>query len=87
MMVYEMLTEAKLRTLKPQDKLYKLTDRDGLYIAVAPSGLITFRYNYRINGRQETLSVGRRWALQSIIQLLWIFVSVPAQSGIRLHGL
>ena len=36
-----MLTEAKLRTLKPQDKLYKLTDRDGLYIAVAPSGLIT----------------------------------------------
>jgi integrase len=59
MMVYEMLTEAKLRTLKPQDKLYKLTDRDGLYIAVAPSGLITFRYNYRINGRQETLTLGR----------------------------
>ena len=39
MMVYEMLTEAKLRTLKPEPKLYKITDRDGLYIAVAPSGL------------------------------------------------
>jgi hypothetical protein len=59
MMVYEMLTEAKLRTLKPEDKLVKITDRDGLYIAVAPSGLITFRYNYRINGRQETLTLGR----------------------------
>ena len=54
-----MLTEAKLRTLKPEDKLVKITDRDGLYIAVAPSGLITFRYNYRINGRQETLTLGR----------------------------
>jgi hypothetical protein len=59
MMVYEMLTEAKLRTLKPEAKLYKITDRDGLYIAVAPSGRITFRYNYRINGRQETLTLGR----------------------------
>jgi hypothetical protein len=59
MMVHEMLTEAKLRTLKPEDKLVKITDRDGLYIAVAPSGLITFRYNYRINGRQETLTLGR----------------------------
>ena len=54
-----MLTDTKLRSLKPEDKIYKLTDRDGLYITVLPTGTISFRYNYRINGRQETLVLGR----------------------------
>lgn len=54
-----MLTDTKLRTLKPAEKTYKLTDRDGLYIAVLPTGTISFRYNYRINGRQETVVLGR----------------------------
>lgn len=31
-----MLTDTKLRNLKPQDKLYKVNDRDGLYVAVKP---------------------------------------------------
>lgn len=54
-----MLTDTKLRNLKPQDKLYKVNDRDGLYVAVTPAGSISFRYNYSINGRQETLTFGR----------------------------
>ena len=54
-----MLTDTKLRNLKPQDKLYKLPDRDGLYVAVTPAGAVSFRYNYSINGRQETLTFGR----------------------------
>lgn len=54
-----MLTDTKLRNLKPQDKLYKVNDRDGLYVAVTPAGGISFRYNYAINGRQETLTIGR----------------------------
>lgn len=54
-----MLTDTKLRTLKPKDKTYKLTDRDGLYVAVLPTGTVSFRYNYRINGRQETIVLGR----------------------------
>lgn len=29
-----MLTDTKLRNLKPRDKLYKENDRDGLYVAV-----------------------------------------------------
>ncbi|WP_101743505.1 Arm DNA-binding domain-containing protein, partial [Klebsiella aerogenes] len=29
-----MLTDIKLKNLKPKDKLYKVTDRDGLYVAV-----------------------------------------------------
>lgn len=49
--VEAMLTDTKLRNLKPQDKLYKVIDRDGLYVAVTPAGSISFRYNYSINGR------------------------------------
>ena len=30
-----------------------------MYVAVAPSGQITFRYDYRLNGRRETLTIGR----------------------------
>lgn len=54
-----MLTDTKLRTLKPTGKLYKMPDRDGLYVAVTPTGTVSFRFNYRINGRQETLTLGR----------------------------
>jgi hypothetical protein len=54
-----MLTDTKLRNLKPQEKLYKVNDRDGLYVAVTPAGSISFRYNYSISGRQETLTFGR----------------------------
>src|SRR6516165_7999142 len=54
-----MLTDIALKRLKPKDKLYKVGDRDGMYVAVAPSGQITFRYDYRLNGRRETLTIGR----------------------------
>lgn len=54
-----MLTDTKLRNLKPRDKLYKVNDRDGLYVAVTPAGSISFRYNYSIHGRQETITFGR----------------------------
>lgn len=37
----------------------KVADRDGLYVYVLTSGSISFRYNYAINGRQETLVLGR----------------------------
>lgn len=54
-----MLTDTKIRNLKPTGKLYKVADRDGLYVAVTASGAVSFRYNYRINGRQETLTIGQ----------------------------
>src|SRR5690554_5026381 len=57
--VCSMLTDTKLRNLKPTGKLYKVADRDGLYVAVTPSGTISFRYNYALNGRQETITFGR----------------------------
>lgn len=54
-----MLTDTKLKNLKPKDKAYKATDRDGLYVTVTPAGAISFRYNYSLNGRQETVTFGR----------------------------
>ncbi|EHQ1252386.1 tyrosine-type recombinase/integrase [Escherichia coli] len=54
-----MLTDTKLKNLKPQDKLYKVSDRDGLYVAVLTSGTVSFRYDYRINDRRETLVIGQ----------------------------
>lgn len=54
-----MLTDMKLRALKPGDRPYKVGDRDGMYVVVSPGGTISFRYNYRLNGRQETLNIGK----------------------------
>jgi hypothetical protein len=33
-----MLNDAQIRKLKPQPAPYKVTDRDGLYLLVQPSG-------------------------------------------------
>ena len=54
-----MLTDAAIKALKPKDKLYKVADRDGMYVVVQPAGAIVFRYDYRMNGRRETLTLGR----------------------------
>jgi integrase len=54
-----MLTDAAIKALKPKDKLYKVVDRDGMYVVVQPSGAIVFRLDYRLNGRRETLTLGR----------------------------
>lgn len=43
-----MLTDAALKALKPRDKIYKVTDRDGMYVRVAPSGAVSFRLDYRL---------------------------------------
>ncbi|RWP08343.1 site-specific integrase [Mesorhizobium sp.] len=54
-----MLTDIALKRLKPKDKMYKVADRDGMYAAVSPTGQIAFRYDYRTNGRRETVTLGR----------------------------
>lgn len=54
-----MLSYTELKNLKPKEKPYKVADRDGLYVVVSPKGTVTFRYDYRLNGRRETLTLGR----------------------------
>jgi integrase len=54
-----MLSDLKLRNLKPRSKPYKVADRDGLYVIVSPAGGVTFRFDYRLSDRRETLTLGR----------------------------
>ena len=55
----KVLTDTALKALKPRDKKYKVTDRDGMYVLVMPTGSVSFRYDYRLNGRRETVILGR----------------------------
>jgi hypothetical protein len=54
-----MLTEIALKALKPKEKVYKVADRDGMYVHVTPQGALSFRLDYRLNGRRETVYLGR----------------------------
>jgi integrase len=54
-----LLTDRELNSLKPREKAFKVTDRDGMYVVVLTTGTISFRYDYRLNGRRETLAIGR----------------------------
>jgi integrase len=59
------LSDTKLKNLKPQEKAYKVADRDGMYVVVSPKGSVTFRYDYRLAGRRETLTLGQYDAYQA----------------------
>jgi integrase len=52
------LTDTQIRNLKPRDKAYKVTDFQGLYVTVAPSGSRLWHMKYRIDGREKRLSFG-----------------------------
>ena len=54
-----MLTDTALKNLKSKNKTYKVTDRDGMYALVKTSGRIVFRFDYRMHGRRETLTLGQ----------------------------
>jgi hypothetical protein len=41
-----MLTDTALRRLQSRSKPYKITDRDGMYVAIYPAETITFQYNH-----------------------------------------
>lgn len=54
-----MLTEVKIKALKPKAKLYRVADAGGLCIEVTPSGSKLWRYRYRFGGRAKMLALGR----------------------------
>ncbi|MEO6215207.1 MAG: tyrosine-type recombinase/integrase [Sphingomonas sp.] len=54
-----MLTDAALKALKPKEKPYKITDRDAMYVLVTPNGSLSFKIDYRMHGRRETLTLGK----------------------------
>lgn len=52
------LTAVTIKNAKGRAKPYKLTDSDGLYLLVSPTGARYWRMNYRHLGKQKTLSFG-----------------------------
>lgn len=57
------LTDTALKALKPREKPYTQADERGLYVEVFPTGGVVWRYRYRIDGRQEKLTLGKYPAL------------------------
>lgn len=52
------LTDIKIRQAKAGDKPTKLTDGNGLYLLVKPSGSKLWRYKYRIAGKENLFAIG-----------------------------
>lgn len=52
------LTDVKVRSAKPTDKPYKLTDGEGMHLMVHPNGSKYWRLQYRFDGKQKTLALG-----------------------------
>jgi hypothetical protein len=54
-----MLTDTKARQAKARSTPYKLADQGGLYLHVSATGSKSWRYDYRLHGRRETLTIGK----------------------------
>jgi integrase len=54
-----MFTDKRLKALKPRKIIYEVSDRDGLSVRVSRTGVLTFQYRYRIDGRPERYKLGR----------------------------
>ena len=53
-----MLTDAKIRNIKPGSRPIKLTDAGGLYLELRPRGSKLWRYRYRIAGKENVFALG-----------------------------
>lgn len=52
------LTDIKVRTTKPSDKPFKLTDGQGMHLLINPNGAKYWRLQYRFDGKQKVLALG-----------------------------
>ena len=52
------LSDAKVRNAKPREKAYKLSDGEGLFLLVRPSGQKLWRWRYWLEGREQLYAVG-----------------------------
>ncbi|MEJ1545497.1 tyrosine-type recombinase/integrase [Escherichia coli] len=52
------LTDAKIRTLKPSDKPFKVSDSHSLYLRVKPGGSRHWYLKYRISGKESRIALG-----------------------------
>ena len=57
-MAKDILSDAKLRSVKPASKPYKLYDGGGLFLLVQPNGSRYWRLKYRTAGKERLFAVG-----------------------------
>ena len=53
------LTDTAIRNVKAREKSFKLFDANGLYLLVSTSGTKSWRFKYRINGKEKLISLGK----------------------------
>ena len=75
-----LMSEVAIRKAKPGKKSYKLSAGDGLWLFIEPNGSKLWRYRYKFNGNDTTLSLGsypetsfleakeKRFAAQKLLQ-------------------
>lgn len=54
-----MLNDIKVKTAKAKDKDYKISDEKSLFLLVKPNASKLWRFSYRFEGKQKTLSLGQ----------------------------
>jgi integrase len=52
------LTATAVSNAKPRDTAYKLTDGGGLAVYITPSGTKSWRYKYRVHGKERVFVIG-----------------------------
>ena len=52
------LSDVKIRSLKPREKAYKVSDFEGLFVLVKPNGSKLWQFKYRMYGKERLLSIG-----------------------------
>jgi len=53
-----MLTDKAIRAAAPRDKAYKVSDSGGLFLHISPKGYKSWRFKYRMGGKEQLLSLG-----------------------------
>lgn len=62
-----MLTDTKVRALKPRARIYRVADTHGLCIEVRPSGTKAWRYRYRYAGKPSMITLDE-YPVMSLMQ-------------------
>ncbi|MFP6681751.1 MAG: Arm DNA-binding domain-containing protein [Gammaproteobacteria bacterium] len=52
------LTNTAIKKAKAESKAYNLADGDGMYLLVTTKGKKWWRFDYRLDGKRYTLSLG-----------------------------
>lgn len=61
-----MLTDTKIRSLKPRDSAYRIADKNGLCIEVRPTSAKVWRYRYRYAGKPSIVTLSEYPAMSLI---------------------